>query len=83
MHPTSQNAIVADRKLAEAACGRELTKRSARTVAVVILDVLLQHRHKVAGSGLALANTASKAAVNLASRSRIRKRNWVAWSPIQ
>jgi hypothetical protein len=27
------------------------------------------------------AKTASKAAVNLLSRSRIKKRNWLAWSP--
>ena len=98
-----------------AASGRLLMERSVRTVGVVVLDVLAQHRREVARSGdqemveaftaqgadeafrdrvrsrcptgvrmmrmSAPAKTASKAAVNLLSRSRIRNRNRAARSP--
>src|ERR671920_1428079 len=98
-----------------AAYGRMLGECSVRSVGVVVLEVLLQHRREMARSDdqkwsrhsrrrvaiqrstMAFAlgartgvrmiwmsapvNTASKAAVNLLSRSRITNRNWSAWSP--
>ena len=63
------------------ACGRPLMQRSVRTVRVVVLDIFVQHRGKVAGSGdqeMVEAFAAQCADEAFGDRVRSRRPNWCA-----